>query len=274
MVANPAVNQGAAVLLTSLARARAAGIPDHRLVHVWGGAAADEPRDYLARDDYRHSGAMEAVLEAAAALGLAGGGGGRSAPFDLVELYSCFPCVPKMARRTLGLAPDVVPTVTGGLTFFGAPLNNYMGHAAVAMARRLRDASGGVGLLYGQGEYVTKHHALVVASRPREDGGEPAQDHSVQAVADARRGPVPDLVADAADRASVETFTVLFDRDAAPTHGVVIARTEGGGARLMARVPAEDSGSLGLLLDEERSPVGTSGSVRVGRDGMLEWRRA
>src|SRR5918993_1566604 len=48
MVANPAVNQGAAVLLTSLARARAAGIPDRRLVHVWGGAAAHEPRDHLA----------------------------------------------------------------------------------------------------------------------------------------------------------------------------------------------------------------------------------
>src|SRR5215213_4724998 len=193
MVANPAVNQGAAVLLTSLARARAAGIPDRRLVHVWGGAAADEPRDYLARDDYRHSGAMEAVLEAAVAVVDSGGG---ASGFDLVELYSCFPCVPKMARRTLGLGPELVPTVAGGLTFFGAPLNNYMGHAAVAMARRLRDApGGGVGLLYGQGEYVTKHHALVVASRPREGGGEMAQDYSVQAVADARRGPVPELIA-------------------------------------------------------------------------------
>ena len=269
MVANPAVNQGAAVLLTSLARARAAGIPDRRLVHVWGGAAADEPRDYLARDGYRHSGAMEAVLEAAVAVV----GGGGAAGFDLVELYSCFPCVPKMARRTLGLGPEVVPTVAGGLTFFGAPLNNYMGHAAVAMVRRLRDVpGGGVGLLYGQGEYVTKHHALVVASRPREEGGAVAQDYSVQAVADARRGPVPELVADVAGPASVETFTVLFDRNAAPTHGVVIARAEGGGARLMARVPAEDTESLGLLLDKERSPVGAAGTVRVGRDGLLEWR--
>ncbi len=65
---------------------------------------------------------------------------------------------------------------------------------------------------------------------------------------------------------------MLFDRDAAPTHGVVIARAEGGGARLMARVPAEDAESLGLLLDEERSPVGAGGTVRVGRDGLLEWR--
>src|SRR5260370_40237975 len=49
MVANPTVNTGAAVLMTSLAKARAAGIPEHRLVHVWGGATAGEPRRYLIR---------------------------------------------------------------------------------------------------------------------------------------------------------------------------------------------------------------------------------
>ena len=54
------------------------------------------------------------------------------------------------------------PTVTGGLTFFGAPLNTYMTHAACAMVRELRDG-GKLGLLYGQGEFVTKHHALVLS---------------------------------------------------------------------------------------------------------------
>src|SRR3569833_2329267 len=67
-----------------------------------------------------------------------------------------------MARRTLGLGPDVEPTVTGGLTFFGAPLNTYMTHAACAMVRRLRGGAR-LGLLYGQGGFVTKHHALVVS---------------------------------------------------------------------------------------------------------------
>src|ERR1700736_2766293 len=43
MVANPTVNMGSAVLMTSLARARAAGIPEDRLIHVWGGASAEEP---------------------------------------------------------------------------------------------------------------------------------------------------------------------------------------------------------------------------------------
>jgi acetyl-CoA C-acetyltransferase len=115
-VANPTVNMGAALLMTSLAKARAAGIAEDRLIHVWGGASAEEPRDYLIRDQFFQSHPQNAVLKAV--IDLVGGDG---CAFDAIELYSCFPCVPKMARRTLGLGPDVQPTVTGGLTFFGAP---------------------------------------------------------------------------------------------------------------------------------------------------------
>jgi acetyl-CoA C-acetyltransferase len=259
MVANPTVNQGAAILLTSLARAQAAGIAEHKLIHIWGGAAAREPRDYLARDDYRHSSAMECVLKTVM----------RDTPaFDFVEVYSCFPCVPKMARRVLGLREDAIPTVTGGLTFFGAPLNNYMGHAAVAMVRRLREKPGGVGLLYGQGGYVTNHHALVVASCP--SGRALHAEYSVQHLAEARRGLVPELLDSYHGAAVVETFTVLFDRQPAPTHGVVIAHT-GRGQRLMACVPAEDRNSLAFLMNLERSAIGANGQVRPGPDGILQW---
>ncbi len=177
MVANPSVNMGGAILMTSLAKARAAGISEDRLVHVWGGASAEEPRDYLARDQFFESHAQNAVLRAV--MDLAGGDGHA---FDAIELYSCFPCVPKMARRTLGLDADVQPTVNGGLTFFGAPLNTYMTHAACAMVRKLRDGAK-LGLLYGQGGFVTKHHALVLsrqaptsiarAGQQRADGGRP-----------------------------------------------------------------------------------------------------
>ena len=157
MVANPTVNMGAAVLMTSLAKARAAGIAEDRIVHVWGGASAEEPRDYLIRDQFFESHPQNAVLKAI--MDLVEGDGKK---FDAIELYSCFPCVPKMARRTLGLGPDVQPTVTGGLTFFGAPLNTYMTHAACAMVRKLRGGAK-LGLLYGQGGFVTKHHGLVLS---------------------------------------------------------------------------------------------------------------
>src|SRR5271167_240188 len=193
MVANPMVNQGAAILMTHLARARDAGIAEHRIIHIWGGAAANEPRDYLQRDHYYESHAQNAVLEAAVAIA-----GGQA--FDALELYSCFPCVPKMARRTLGLGADVEPSVTGGLTFFGAPLNNYMTHAACGMVRRLRQDQA-VGLLYGQGEFVTKHHGLVLASRPPQQPVE-SWSPSMQAEADKRRGAVPAFSVDAVGRAS------------------------------------------------------------------------
>src|ERR1700735_146581 len=40
MVANPSVNMGAALLMTSLAKAREAGIAEDKMVHIWGGASA------------------------------------------------------------------------------------------------------------------------------------------------------------------------------------------------------------------------------------------
>src|SRR3954453_353890 len=52
MVANPTVNMGGAVLMTSLARARDAGIAEDRLIYVHGGASAEEPVDYLLRDQF------------------------------------------------------------------------------------------------------------------------------------------------------------------------------------------------------------------------------
>ena len=103
-----------------------------------------------------------------------------------------------MARRTLGLGRDVQPTVTGGLTFFGAPLNTYMTHAACAMVRKIRSGAK-LGLLYGQGGFVTKHHGLVLShEKPREAM---QQDTSVQAIADRNKRAVPEFVVKRAARA-------------------------------------------------------------------------
>jgi len=263
MVANPTVNMGGAVLMTSLAKARDAGIAEERLVHIWGGASAEEPRDYLERDSFVESHAQDAVLKAV--MNVAGGGG---TAFDAIELYSCFPCVPKMARRTLGLGADMQPTVTGGLTFFGAPLNTYMTHAACAMVRKLRDGAG-LGLLYGQGGFVTKHHALLLAQQPPPTPL--AQDTSVQSEADRHRGAVPDFVTEASGQGSVESFTVIYGRNNEIEHGVVMLRTSAN-ARALARVPVDDRHTLAHLLDVDRTPVGSVGEIIAAKDGVLEWR--
>jgi acetyl-CoA C-acetyltransferase len=264
MVANPGVNMAAAIIVTSLAVAKAAGVREDRIVHIWGGASAIEPEDFLHRDSYAHSTAQEATLEKAVTLV-----GGDAQRFDFVELYSCFPVVPKMAMRTLKFRGDErAPTVTGGLTFFGGPLNNYMSHAVSAMARKLRAAPGKLGLLYGQGGYVNKHHTLVVSTTPPVAPLE--LDFSVQQQADRRRGPVPPLNEDYCGFATIETYTVPYARDGAPLQGVVIARNPAG-ERVMARVPASDESTLAILLSTEKSAVGTAGHIRIDAFGKPVW---
>src|SRR5438067_7389252 len=81
-VANPTVNMGPALLLTSLAKAKASGIAENRLVHGWGGASAEEQRDYLIRDQFVQSHPQNAVL--GAVMDLVGGDG---TSFDAIELY-------------------------------------------------------------------------------------------------------------------------------------------------------------------------------------------
>jgi acetyl-CoA C-acetyltransferase len=262
MVANNTVNQAGAVLLTSLAIARAAGIAEDRIIHVHGGAAAAEPMDYLARDQFTHSVAQDAVLAQAM----------RMAPkgFDRVELYSCFPTVPKMARRTLGLPADTVFSVTGGLSFAGAGLNCYMLQSACAMVRSLRAAPAARALLYGQGGYVTKHHALVIGS----EAAEPASlmlPKDVQDDAESRRDPVPALDLAHAGAATIETFSVVYDRDGAAAYGGVIGRTAAG-TRVFGKVMGDDTATLDQLLSLDRSPVGDTGTVSVGDDGLQIWR--
>lgn len=256
MVANPNVNQAAAIIVTSVGEARAAGVPEDRMVFLWGGACAVEPEDYLLRDSFAHSTAQQAVLESVT--GLVGGDATR---FDRMELYSCFPVVPKMALRTLGLeGSGRSPTVTGGLTFFGGPLNNYMSHAVCAMVREMRAAPDTVGLLYGQGGYVNKHHAIVVSTTPPR---EPlAATCSVQESADALRGPVPPLLENYQGPVVIETYTIRYGRDGGPIEGVIVGRTADGG-RVMARVMPDDESSMSLLQSTTQTAVGAAGHVRI-----------
>ncbi len=262
MVANPVVNQGAAVIVTSLARARAAGIPESRLVHIGPGAAANEPRDWLGRENFRESRAQDKVLgDVMAQCDLTGAG------TDFFELYSCFPCVPKMARRVLDMHTDCPISVTGGLTFFGAPLNNYMTHAVAAMVGRLRGNPAACGLVYGQGEFVTKHHALMLGGGARPW---PVEAHAPErAVAHAVSTAAPLIATEAIGSVRVETSTVLFDRNGAPTHGVVVGLTSDH-ARTLVRVPASDHRSIDALMRMDRSPVGRTAVLRKADDGLLE----
>lgn len=256
MVANPNVNQSAALIVTSLGEARRLGLDPGRFVYLRGGAAAQEPKDYLDRASFTDCPSQQATLR-----GVMDAAGLAERP-DLIEIYSCFPIVPKLARRELGLSQDAVMTVAGGLSFFGAPLNNYMGHAATAMVRALRSGEGATGLLYGQGGYMTTHHAVVLATTP---GGPLAEDYQARV----ERAPVPPADLDYQGPAEIETFTVLYGRDGAATHGAVVARTPNG-TRTLARVAPEPA-AIARLVDTAASPVGARGTVGLDVENRFAW---
>ena len=232
------------------------------MIFLWGGSAASEPADIVARDQYHHSCAMDAVLTAAKQLAH-----DRKSELDFVEFYSCFPCVPKMARRILDWPASKIPTVTGGLTFFGGPYNNYMTHGSAAMTRSLREAPGSVGLLYGQGGFVTKHHALLVAARPPSSSLSTTYD--VQESAEKNRGPVPVLDMDFVGAARLETYTILYDRQGQPDYAVVFARTDTD-SRVVGRVDKENSDTMSFLINSGKGVIGTTGKLSAQND-LKHW---
>ena len=261
-VANASVNQGAGFIMTSLAEAKRRGIASDRLVHVGYGAAAHESGNFLERDRYDASPSLVVSLEKTLELNAVTVG-------DLahVELYSCFPCVPKMARRVLGWPVDKPATVFGGLTFGGGPIGNYMSHAVAAMVETLRGTAD-KGLLFANGGYATHNHTILLSGHPV-DAVFP-QEFGYQADADQRRGEIPPLDEYYSGPAQIETYTVHYGRNGAPRSGVVVARTPEG-ARTLARIPAENVETIAFLTDGETEPVGTRGTIRRNGDDIAIW---
>lgn len=262
-VANASVNQGAGFIVTSLAEAHRRGVPESRMVFVGYGAAAHESDDFLARDRYDYSPSLAISIERTLELN-------RISAEDLahVELYSCFPCVPKMARRVLDWPLEKPVTVFGGLTFGGGPIGNYMSHAVAAMVDKLRGTAE-KGLLFANGGYATHNHTILLAGA-NPDAAFP-QDFDFQAEADARRGSIPDMDRDYAGPAVLETFTLFYDREGKPKSGVVIAKTLQG-TRTLAAIDVADETLVAAFTSSERQPVGRKGIVDSSNSECSWWR--
>ncbi len=263
MVANASVNQGAGFIIASLAEARRRGVPEDRIIYVGMGAAAKEAGSILKRDRYNRSVSMDTAIRRTLELNQM-----TAADFDFVELYSCFPCVPKMARRTLGWPLERPATVFGGLTFGGGPIANYMSHAVVSMVDCLR-VEGRTGFLFANGGFATDNHCIVLSNQPIAAASFP-QDFDFQAEADAAREAIPPLDENYVGPARIETYTVFYGRDGAPRAGVIVARTPDD-ARTLAHVDVADAAMVAFLTDGSEEPVGRGGCVIVGSDQRRYW---
>jgi acetyl-CoA C-acetyltransferase len=252
MNSNNMVDQGAALVLTSVEQATRLQIPAERWVYPHAGTDAHDTPSIAERDELHRSPAIR--IAGARALELAGLG---VDDLDYVDLYSCFPSAVQVAAAELGLAVDDAArplTVTGGLTFAGGPWSNYVMHSIATMADLLIANPGRRGLITANGGYLTKHSFGVYSTEP------PAEFRweDVQRAVD--REPARDALVNWEGVGTVEAWTTPFDREGQPERAFLAVRTPDG-SRTLAVVT--DSASSQASVRED---IGGA-KVAVGADG-------
>ncbi|ETD31360.1 acetyl-CoA acetyltransferase [Williamsia sp. D3] len=257
MNSNNSVEQAAALILTSVATARSLGVSQDNWIFPVAGTDAHDT--YAISERHRLDRSPAIRIGGRRVLELAGVG---IDDVDFVDVYSCFPSAVQIAAAELGLpidAPDRPLTVTGGLSFAGGPWNNYVSHSIATMAERLRENPGSSGLVTANGGYLTKHAFGVYSSTPPTDG---FRWEDVQS--DVNRHPT--VVADHTwvGNATIESWTVAYDRDGAAKTGLLAVRTPTG-ARTLAAI--HDADQVRHLLSSE--PAGTSVEISEGRTATL-----
>ena len=162
MVAKDGVNQGAAIVMTTVGQAEALGIPREKWVFLRGHAEAEE-KLMLDRSDLSRSLAMDLVIEGALTAANV-----SSSDIDFADIYSCFPCVVDQASSQLQFRGKPL-TLTGGLPFFGGPGNNYTLHGICEVVSACRQSPGALGLAHGNGGWMSKQ-AVGIFSTEWKDG--------------------------------------------------------------------------------------------------------
>ena len=200
MNSNSNVDQAAALILCSTDVARRLGVPESKWVYPWSATAAHDTYAVSNRDNLHSSPAIRIAGNRCMELA-----GVEVDALDHVDLYSCFPSAVQVAAAELGLGEDRPLTVTGGLTFGGGPLNNYVMHAIARMAEVLREAPGEVGLVSSNGGFITKHaFGVYSASPPRQ----PFRFETPQKRVDAM--PTREAVPTFDGPVEIESYTVMY----------------------------------------------------------------
>jgi acetyl-CoA C-acetyltransferase len=249
------VNQSAALIITGARTATRLSIPREKWVYLRGGADAVDKWNVSERVSYTRSPAIREV--GSAAMSMAGISIGD---IDFFDLYSCFPGAVVIGALSLGLDIDNLSplTITGGLAYFGGPGNNYTMHAIAHAVERLRKKPGEFGYVTGLGWYITKHSAGIYSGTEPERPWMRDQHDDIQRRIDEMEGPALELHPDGP--VTVETYTVMHNRQGEPDFAIVIARLENGD-RCMGMV-RNDQDLLKAMEKEEF--IGRNGTISPG----------
>jgi acetyl-CoA C-acetyltransferase len=252
VIARDQANQGAAVLLTSLARARALGVPEDRLIYLHGGADVAE-RTPIQRQDLSRSPATVLAFQRALASAAV-----ELKDIAIFDLYSCFPIAVFNVLDGLGLTlDDPRPlTVTGGLPFFGGAGNNYSMHAIASMIRALRTAPGKIGMVGANGGFLSKYSVGVYGATPRPWSG--FSSDALQQQIDAWPAPV---LTDTGEGV-VETYTI--DHGGPAPSATLVVRTPDARRFVAMSDPAEPALVQQMMVAE---PLGANVTATLNPQG-------
>jgi acetyl-CoA C-acetyltransferase len=161
----------------------------------------------------------------------------------LCELYSCFPYAIRVQLQEFGLDWLHNVSVTGGMTFGGGPLNNFMFQATVRMAQLLRQNPGETGLVTAVSGFLTKQACALWSCSPGAQGWACA-DVTEQVRAQSE---VCAVVANYCGSGSVAGYTVLY-QGLKPWRAVAVFDLPDG-ARTVAY--SEDAQLMALMMEQE-----------------------
>lgn len=226
------VDQAAAVFMTNVKTARELGIPESKWVYLHGCGEVTDIWNVSERTNYHSSPAIK--LMGGKALKMAGK---TVADMTFFDLYSCFPSAVEVACQELGIAENDPRglTITGGLPYFGGAGNNYVMHSIVSMMDKVRGKPGSFGMVTANGWFLTKHASGIYSTTPTKGSWKREDPKSYQKDIDALARPA--IVVEMNGQGTVETYTVVTDRQGR-RFGIVIGRRSDGG-RFLANVTDE-----------------------------------
>lgn len=245
MNANAIIDQAAAILVTSVGRAREWGIPQERWVFLHGCADGIDTWVVSERGRLDTSPAIKGC--ARIALDMAGKKAADVAAFDL---YSCFPSAVEVAMKEIGIAEDDPRpiSVTGGLPFFGGPGNNYVTHSIAEMMNVVRRKPGSFGMVTANGNYLTKHSAGLYSTEPVKGPWRREDPKKFQAELDARAK--QRVETKPAGTGFIETYCVAYGKDA-PERAYIFGRLDSSGDRFVAMAAHEPALLADMLTNEQ-----------------------
>jgi acetyl-CoA C-acetyltransferase len=248
LVAQDAVNQSAALVLTSVGKAREMGIDPEKWVYLEAYAEGQD-RVLSQREDVGRSKAMEEVFAAVFAMANT-----SCDEMALLDIYSCFPCAVHSACEALGISGDDKRglTITGGLPYFGGPGNNYVMHSLAEMAARLR-GNNEQGLVTANGGILSKHAAVILGTNA--ERGANINWSSWQPTVIDPQTIAERPVVDAPVSGRIISYTVIAGRESDDV-GVVLCEDESG-----ARFLASNSNAATTDAMLSASPIGKEVSV-------------